>query len=168
METEHSEIKGQRCKRRVQGDRYQNRDKSCVFTVVSVQIKIIIKKLKLEERAPLFGASTSGLQASRTVDELHQAREDMDRRIRVSRTCFHGSPRGSFSDYWYITVACSRCEKKVRHCGEYSAFNFSFHKLCLILKDWFLIRFPPNFQERFLMSTASPKFVYWGPKIKQF
>ena len=50
----------------------------------------------------------------------------------------------------------------------YSAFNFSFHKLCLILKDWFLIRFPPNFQERFLMSSASPEFIFWGPKIKQF
>ena len=49
-----------------------------------------------------------------------------------------------------------------------SAFNFSFQKFCLILKDWFLIRFPPNFQERFLMSSASPEFLFWGPKIKQF
>ena len=43
-----------------------------------------------------------------------------------------------------------------------------FPKLCLILKEWFLTRFPPNFQERFLMSSASPEFVFWGPKIKQF
>ena len=37
----------------------------------------------------------------------------------------------------------------------YSALKFSFHKLCLILIvlifDWFLIRFPQNFQERFLI-----------------
>ena len=45
--------------------------------------------------------------------------------------------------------------------------NF-FPKFCLILKEWFLTRFPPNFQERFLMSSASPEFVFWGPKIKQF
>ena len=36
------------------------------------------------------------------------------------------------------------------------------------LKEWFLLRFPPNFQERFLMSSASPDFVFWAPKIKQF
>ena len=33
------------------------------------------------------------------------------------------------------------------NCCSYSAFNFSFHKLCLTLKDWFLIRFPSHFQE---------------------
>ena len=43
-----------------------------------------------------------------------------------------------------------------------------FPKLCLTGKEWFLTRFPPNFQERFLMSSASPEFVFWGPKIKQF
>ena len=59
-----------------------------------------------------------------------------------------------------LHVAC----KNHAHC---SAFNFSFHKLCLILKGCFLIRFPPNFQERFLMSSASPEFVFWGPEIKQ-
>ena len=32
----------------------------------------------LEERVPLFGASTSGQQVSRTVDEHHQAREEME------------------------------------------------------------------------------------------
>ena len=52
--------------------------------------------------------------------------------------------------------------------SQCSAFNFSFHKLCLIFKNWFFIRFPPNFQERFLMSSASPEFVFWGPKIKEF
>ena len=51
---------------------------------------------------------------------------------------------------------------------RYSAFNFSFHKLCLILKDWYLIRFPPNFQERFLMPSANPEFVFGGLKIQQF
>ena len=45
--------------------------------------------------------------------------------------------------------------------------NF-FPKLCLILKEWFLTRFPPNFQERFLMFSASPEFVFLGPTIKQF
>ena len=51
----------------------------------------------------------------------------------------------------------------------YNAFNFPFPKLCLILRDWFLIRFPANFQERFLISSASPNFVFLGgPKIKQF
>ena len=50
---------------------------------------------------------------------------------------------------------------------EYSAFRNFFPKLCLILEEWFLTRFPPNFQERFLMSSASPEFVFWGPKIKQ-
>ena len=48
----------------------------------------------------------------------------------------------------------------------YSAFNFSFHKICLILTEWFLTRFPPNFQERFLMSSASPEFVFLGSKDK--
>ena len=51
---------------------------------------------------------------------------------------------------------------------HYSAFRNFFPKLCLILKEWFLTRFPPNFQERFLMFSASPEFVFWGPKIKQF
>ena len=50
----------------------------------------------------------------------------------------------------------------------YSAFRNLFPKLCLILKEWFFTRFPPNFQERFLMSSASPEFVFGGPKIKQF
>ena len=50
----------------------------------------------------------------------------------------------------------------------YSAPRNFFPKLCLILKEWFLTRFPPNFQERFLMFSASPEFVFWGPKIKQF
>ena len=45
---------------------------------------------------------------------------------------------------------------------------FSDTLFALILKDWFLIRFPPNYGERFLMSSASPKFVFWGPKIKSF
>ena len=52
--------------------------------------------------------------------------------------------------------------------NNYSAFRNLFPKLCLILKEWFLTRFPPNFQERFLMSSASPEFVFGGPKIKQF
>ena len=43
-----------------------------------------------------------------------------------------------------------------------------FPKFCLILKEWFLTRFPLNFQERFFMSSASPEFVFCGPKIKQF
>ena len=60
------------------------------------------------------------------------------------------------------------CKPRLYWQLKYSAFNFSFHKLCLILTDWFLIRFPPNFQERFLMSSTSPEFVFWGPKIKQF
>ena len=50
----------------------------------------------------------------------------------------------------------------------YSTFNFSFHKLCLIFKDRFLIRFPPNFQERLLLFSVSPEFIFWGPKKKQF
>ena len=37
-----------------------------------------------------------------------------------------------------------------------SAFRNFFPKLCLILKEWFLTGFPPNFQDRFLMSSASP------------
>ena len=55
-----------------------------------------------------------------------------------------------------------------KHLSSCSAFRNLFPKLCLILKEWFLTRFPPNFQERFLMSSASPEFVFWGPKIKQF
>ena len=43
-----------------------------------------------------------------------------------------------------------------------------FPKLSLIFIEWFLTRFSPNFQERFLMSSASPEFVFLGPKIKQF
>ena len=50
----------------------------------------------------------------------------------------------------------------------YSAFRVFFPKFCLILKECFFARFPPNFQERFLMSSASPDFVFWGPKIKRF
>ena len=38
--------------------------------------------------------------------------------------------------------------------------------LCLIFKDRFLIRFPPNFQERLLMFSASTEFVFWGPMKK--
>ena len=34
--------------------------------------------LLLEEQVLLFGASTSGQQASKTVDEHHQAREEME------------------------------------------------------------------------------------------
>ena len=41
-----------------------------------------------------------------------------------------------------------------------------FHKLCLIFKDRFLFRFPPNFQERLLMFRASPEFVFLGSKEK--
>ena len=44
--------------------------------------------------------------------------------------------------------------------ANYSAFNFSFHKLCLIFKDRFLIRFPPNFQERLLMFSGSSEFDF--------
>ena len=68
-----------------------------------------------------------------------------------------------------ITYQTSHTLRALSHTKyPYSAFNFSFHKFSLILKDWFLIRLPPNFQERFLMSSASPEFVFWGPKIKQF
>ena len=49
-----------------------------------------------------------------------------------------------------------------------SALNFSLHKLCLIFQDRFLIRFPPKFQERLLLFTASPEFVFWGPKKNSF
>ena len=47
----------------------------------------------------------------------------------------------------------------------YSTVNFSFHKLCLIFND-FAHLISPKFQERLLMLTASPKFVFWGPKKK--
>ena len=64
-------------------------------------------------------------------------------------------------------LSCNLQNWRVKVC-YYSAFRNVFPKLCLILKEWFLTRFPPNFQERFLMSSASPEFVFWGPKIKQF
>ena len=61
------------------------------------------------------------------------------------------------------------CQARRHSAGrQYSAFRNFFPKFCLILKEWFLTRFPPNFQERFLMSSASPEFVFWDPKIKQF
>ena len=51
---------------------------------------------------------------------------------------------------------------------DYSAFNFSFHELCLIFKDRFFIRFSPSFHKRLLMSSASPHFVFSGPKNDLF
>ena len=51
----------------------------------------------------------------------------------------------------------------------HSAFKFSFHKRCLILKNQFLNRFPPTFQEKLLVqSSVNPEFVSWGPKKHGF
>ena len=38
----------------------------------------------------------------------------------------------------------------------YTAFNFSFHKLCLILKDRFLIQFPQIFRKDSLCPQLTP------------
>ena len=71
----------------------------------------------------------------------------------------------TFCDTWWSEslsrpISSGSCLKSQQHCN-YSAFRNFFPKFCLILKEWFLTRFPPNFQERFLMSSASPEFVFW-------
>ena len=83
----------------------------------------------------------------------------------------------STRSFAFLIVSCrhgkSIKQSPRRLSGHHPGFQLQciqkfFPKLCLILKEWFLTRFPPNFQERFLMSSASPEFVFWGPKIKQF
>ena len=68
-------------------------------------------------------------------------------------------------------------------CRKLQCIQNFFPKFCLILKEWFLTRFPPNFQERFLMSSASPEHndslwhplhtkggyeisMFWGPCLQ--
>ena len=50
---------------------------------------------------------------------------------------------------------------------QYSAFKFSFHKLCLILKDWFLIRFPPKFSGKIPFVLSKPRICFLGSKDKR-
>ena len=46
---------------------------------------------------------------------------------------------------------------------SYSAFRNFFPKLCLILKNRFLVRLSSNFQERLFMPSSSPEFLLcWG------
>ena len=44
---------------------------------------------------------------------------------------------------------------------RYSAFRNFFPKLCLILKNRFLVRLSSNFQERLFMPSSSPEFLLW-------
>ena len=81
----------------------------CMLGVIPDNFSASACNILLEERVPLFGASTSGQQASRTVDEHRHSplsagkgkNGESERGINGgSRTCCHGSPRGSFADYW--------------------------------------------------------------------
>ena len=44
----------------------------------SVPVLLSFRAILLEKRVPLFGASTSGQQGRRTVDEHRKAREEME------------------------------------------------------------------------------------------
>ena len=50
-------------------------------------------------------------------------------------------------------------------CFSYSAFRNFFPKLCLILKEWFLTRFPPYIQEDSLCSQQAPN-LFFGVQSK--
>ena len=41
-----------------------------------------------------------------------------------------------------------------------SIYNSFFHKLCLIITHWFLVRFSSNFQEKLLMPSSYPNFLF--------
>ena len=49
---------------------------------------------------------------------------------------------------------------------HYSAFRNFFPKFCLILKEWFLTRFPPNFQGKIPYVLSKPRICFLGSKDK--
>ena len=49
---------------------------------------------------------------------------------------------------------------------SYSAFRNFFPKICLILKNRFLVRLSSNFQERLFMPSSSPNFFFGGVIFK--
>ena len=99
----------------------------------------------------------------RVTCRLHVPKQELQ--FRLAQATSTASPVKVLSRLWLGEIAklnliLLKLEK------WYSAFNFSFHKFCLILKDLFLIRFPSNFQERLLYVLSKPRICFLGSKDK--